>query len=392
MQDTLGGVNANEKTPQEMKAILNAFSASQALIEFEPDGAIITANQNFLATMGYSLTEIQGKHHSMFALPEVTNTPEYAQFWQDMRNNMFKAGQFSRIDKNGNEVWLQAAYNPILDDAGRVVKVIKNCVNITDSKRAEFEVMERQQKMATDFESSIKGIAGAVSSASTEMQSSAEALSATADETSNKANTVAAASEQLSSSISEISSQVGRSASISNEAVSEATRSEEQIQGLAEAEDKIGQVVNLINDIAGQTNLLALNATIEAARAGDAGKGFAVVASEVKSLATQTAKATEEISGQISAIQNATKDAVAAISGISKTINEISEIATTISSAVEEQGAATQEVASNISGVTSAASETGHSASQVLEAAAELSKQSEMLGSEADKFLAEMRS
>lgn len=253
-------------------------------------------------------------------------------------------------------------------------------------------VVTKNEKLAKDFEVNVKSIAEAVSAASTEMQSSAEALAATAEETSDKANTVAAASEELSSSINEISQQVGRSATISAEAVSEANRSENQIQGLVLAADKIGEVVNLINDIAGQTNLLALNATIEAARAGEAGKGFAVVASEVKSLATQTAQATEQISGQISSIQNATKDTVAAISGISKIINEINEIATAISSAVEEQGAATQEVATNISGVTSAASETGHSASQVLEAASELSKQSESLGSESDHFLAEMRS
>ncbi|MEK9754596.1 MAG: methyl-accepting chemotaxis protein, partial [Rhodospirillaceae bacterium] len=173
---------------------------------------------------------------------------------------------------------------------------------------------------------------------------------------------------------------------IASQAVEGAQQSSTRIQSLAQAADTIGKVVDLINDIASQINLLALNATIEAARAGEAGKGFAVVASEVKSLANQTSKATQEISGQI-----ATREAVTSITDISKVINEMSEIAMTISSAVEEQGAATQEVTTNITGVTSAAGETSQSAGQVLDAAGELSRQSEKLGQESDTFLAEMR-
>jgi methyl-accepting chemotaxis protein len=187
--------------------------------------------------------------------------------------------------------------------------------------------------------------------------------------------------------------------------VEQANRTNTQVEGLAEAAQKIGDVVKLINDIAGQTNLLALNATIEAARAGEAGKGFAVVASEVKSLATQTAKATEEIGSQISTIQSATKDSVQAIQEIGKTIAEINQIATTIASAVEEQGAATREIArnvqqaasgttevtSNISGVNQAASETGAAATQVLSSAGELAKQGETLRLKVDEFVAKVR-
>ncbi|MDH5749889.1 MAG: methyl-accepting chemotaxis protein [Rhodospirillales bacterium] len=254
-----------------------------------------------------------------------------------------------------------------------------------------WSVITAQVRMADNFESNIKSVVETVSSASTEMQSTAGAMAATAEEANSQASTVAASAEQLSASISEISQQVTRSASISNEAVQEANRANDMVQGLADAASKIGDVVNLINDIASQTNLLALNATIEAARAGEAGKGFAVVASEVKNLANQTAKATDEIGGQIGDIQSATKGAVDAIQGISKTIQEISEIATTISSAVEEQGAATQEVTTNITGVTTASSETGQAATQVLEAAGELSKQAEHLGNEVDAFLVEIR-
>jgi len=272
-------------------------------------------------------------------------------------------------------------------------------VNAIDSREGDYigamltwSVVTRQVKMANDFESNIGAVVGSVSAASTEMQSTAESMAATAEETNNQAAAVASASEQLTASVNQISQQVSRSSDISKNAVVEAERSNEMILGLAEAANKIGQVVGLITDIASQTNLLALNATIEAARAGEAGKGFAVVASEVKNLASQTAKATDEISEQINSIQSATSDSVKAIQGITSTINEISQITLTISSAVEEQSAATQEVTGNITGVTTASAETGSAATQVLEAARELSQQAEHLGSQVDDFLVEIRS
>ena len=285
--------------------------------------------------------------------------------------------------------------------------------------RAEAEKRAAMNKMADEFEASVKGIVQMVSSAATEMQSTAQTLSSTAEETSRQSTAVAAASEEastnvqtvasaaeeLSSSIAEISRQVTESSRIAGQAVSDAGRTNAQVQALADAAQKIGDVVKLINDIAGQTNLLALNATIEAARAGEAGKGFAVVASEVKSLATQTAKATEDIGAQVKAIQGATQDSVKAIQTIAQTIGRMNEIATTIASAVEEQGAATKEIArniqqasagtaevsSNIAGVTKAASETGASSTQVLQAASELSKQSETLNLQVDGFVRKIR-
>ncbi|MGE5539128.1 MAG: methyl-accepting chemotaxis protein [Gemmatimonas sp.] len=285
--------------------------------------------------------------------------------------------------------------------------------------RAEAEKKEALRKLADDFEASIRGVVETVSSASTELQTTAQAMSATAEQTNQQASAVAAASEQasanvqtvatageeLSSSISEIGRQVGQSSRITQGAVEQATKTNVQIKTLAEAANRIGDVVKLINDIAGQTNLLALNATIEAARAGEAGKGFAVVASEVKSLATQTAKATEEISAKIAEMQNATGESVQAIQTITETISTINEIATTIASAIEEQGAATQEIArnvqqaakgtqevsSNIGGVTQAASETGAAAAQVLASSSELAKQGELLRSKVDTFIATVR-
>jgi len=230
-------------------------------------------------------------------------------------------------------------------------------------------------------------------------------VAAAADQAAANVTTVAAAAEELGSSVEEIGRQVQGSATLSREAVSEAAQTTTFVRDLSEAAQRIGDVVAMISTIAGQTNLLALNATIEAARAGEAGRGFAVVASEVKALATQTAKATEEISGQIALIQTSTGRAVQAIGSITGRIREIDGVATTIAAAVEQQGAATQEivrnvtqaatgtgeVTSNIAGVAGAAEETGTAAGQVLGAASALSRQSEHLSAEIARFLATVR-
>jgi methyl-accepting chemotaxis protein len=285
--------------------------------------------------------------------------------------------------------------------------------------RAEADKRADMSMLANDFEASVKGVVQTVSSASTQLQTTAASMSSTAEETSRQAQAVSAASEQatanmqmvassaeeLTSSVNEIGRQVVQATKIAGQAVIEAEGANETVQSLSEAAQKIGTVVKLISDIASQTNLLALNATIEAARAGEAGKGFAVVASEVKNLANQTAKATDEISAQVTAMQGATSESVHAIGRISETIREINGIAATIASAVEEQGAATQEIARNvqqaavgtsevstsISGVTRAAADTGVASSQVLDSAGVLSKDAEALRAEVDSFIAKVR-
>ena len=284
---------------------------------------------------------------------------------------------------------------------------------------AKIERGRRVDGITRSFETVIGEIVQTVSSASTQLEASAGTLSATAErsqalttavaaasgEASTSVQSVASATEELSSSVNEISRRVQESARMATDAVGQARVTNDRVSELSKAASRIGDVVELINTIAGQTNLLALNATIEAARAGDAGRGFAVVASEVKALAEQTAKATGEIGQQISGIQAATQDSVNAIKEISGTIEKLSEISSTIASAIEEQGAATQEisrnvqqaaqgtqqVSSNIADVQRGASETGSASSQVLTAAQSLSSDSNRLKREVGKFLDSVR-
>jgi len=285
--------------------------------------------------------------------------------------------------------------------------------------RAEAERKATMHRLADEFQAAVGGIVEAVSSASSQLESAAGTLTKTAENTQQLSNTVAAdsdeassnvqsvasATEEMTSSVNEIARQVQESSRIATEAVSQAQKTDKRIGELSQAAGRIGDVVKLITAIAEQTNLLALNATIEAARAGDAGRGFAVVASEVKQLASQTAKATEEIGTQIAGMQTATQDSVAAIKEIGGTIGRISEIASTIAAAVEEQGAATQEiarnvgeaakgttrVASNITDVKRGASETGSASAQVLSSAQSLSGESTHLKIEVEKFLSTIR-
>nr|WP_249780229.1 methyl-accepting chemotaxis protein [Bradyrhizobium sp. dw_411] len=320
--------------------------------------------------------------------------------------------------ERGDEVGKMAATVQIFKDNALRIRGLEK-VEAETQQRAAAERRTAMESIANDFERSVKGIVSSVATAAKGMQTTAQSMTATAsdasaraatvgaasDSASNNVGTVAAAAEELSSSVTEISRQVTRSSEIASKAVDDAERTNATVQVLSTGAEKIGEVVKLIHSIAAQTNLLALNATIEAARAGESGRGFAVVASEVKALANQTAKATEEISAQVAAMQSSTSDAVLSIGGITETIAQMSEITVSIATSIDQQGEATREIARNIQsvaagsseisahigGVTSAAAATGLAASDVLSNARELDNQSGMLRNAVDEFLAKVR-
>ncbi len=315
--------------------------------------------------------------------------------------------------ERGDEIGAMARAVQVFKDG--LIEADRLAAAEAEEQRAKQRRNEAVERLVRDFEGTVSGALESVGASAGQLDGTARgmaevarrtsgeatAASAAAGQTSANVQTVASATEEMASSIHEIGRQVARSTAIAGQAVEQATHSNGMVRGLAETAQKIGEVVQLINNIASQTNLLALNATIEAARAGEAGKGFAVVASEVKNLATQTARATEDIGAQVQAIQAATGGAVTAIQGITDTIAAIDDISTAIAAAVEQQAAATQEISrnvqqaasgthevtGNIERVSTAAGETGTAASQVLGAAGDLSRQADTLRHEVERFL-----
>ena len=384
---TVEKVRANDAAGQ-----LAAIGRSQAVVEFDMDGTVRGANENFLRTMGYSLEEVKGRHHAMFVGDELRNSAEYREFWARLNRGESVSGEFKRVARGGRELWIQCWYNPILDLDQKPFKVVKYASDVTAQVKLRLQMAEVLQGVARN--------ASMLNSASEELAAVSQQMSANAEETSAQASTVSSAAEQVSrnvqtvatgteemtASIREIAKNAADAARVAGSAVSVAAKTNTTVAKLGESSAEVGKVIKVITSIAQQTKLLALNATIEAARAGEAGKGFAVVANEVKELAKETAKATEDISQKIEAIQSDTRGAVTAIEQISNIINQINDIQSTIASAVEEQTATTNEIsrnvaesargtediARNITGVAHAAKDTSAGAARALTAASAL--------------------
>lgn len=304
---------ATDITEQKLKAAdgsgqLAAITKSQAVIEFNMDGTIRSANQNFLDAMGYTLHEIQGRHHSMFVEPKERDSAGYREFWQSLNRGQFQAAEYKRIAKAGREIWIQASYNPILDLNGKPFKVVKYATDITA------QAVGRKKAEAA------RGLIDAV----------------------------AAGSEEMSASIREIAETMSKSRQTAGVATTKVEAADQQAERLNTATQAMSGIVEMIGNITGQINMLALNATIESARAGEAGRGFAVVASEVKNLANQAKKATDTISREIGSLTSIAGDVSGALSAIKAAIESVNEFIASTAAAVEEQSIVTSDMASNM--------------------------------------------
>lgn len=354
VKDEMGRVQkvvkiATDVTKSKMLAADNAgqvaaINRAQAVIEFNLDGTILTANENFLKAMGYDFSEIKGRHHRMFCTEEFANSAAYRALWDKLNRGEFDSGEYKRMGKGGREVWINASYNPVFDLNGKPYKVAKYATEITKVKHM-IQAVEETARVLSSSSQELTATATEMSNMAGHTSQEAVVASAAAEEVAAGVQTVATNIEEMVASIKEISRSTIESSEMAKTTMARAQETNKTITQLGVSSQEIGDVIKVISSIAQQTNLLALNATIEAARAGEAGRGFAVVANEVKELAKQTAKATHEITNKISAIQSDTQNAVQAIGGISQAVDKLNGISGVIAAAVEEQTATSNEVA-----------------------------------------------
>jgi PAS domain S-box-containing protein len=367
---------------------IEAIGRVQAIIEFTLDGHVTVANENFCKTMGYTMDEIRGRHHSLFVDPAHVSSPEYAAFWSELKSGRFQAREFQRVGKNGRQVVLNASYNPILDESGKVAKIVKFATDVTDRVHAVTEIgaslnrlaggdlaFRLEQPFARDFESlrqnfneAIDKLGRALSSVSettTRIDTGTREIAAGADDLSKRTEQQAASLEETAAALDQITVNVGNSTKRTNEARSVAAQAnqsaeksaevvshaEEAMRKIEESSGQISSIISVIDEIAFQTNLLALNAGVEAARAGEAGKGFAVVAQEVRELAQRSAQAAKEIktliqhsSSEVEGGVRLVRDAGTALKTIGRFIVEINDHMEAIATSAKEQATGLTEV------------------------------------------------
>ncbi|PCK82445.1 methyl-accepting chemotaxis protein [Rhizobium sophoriradicis] len=353
-------ITAAKKQAVEDSGKLEAISRSQAVIEFTPKGEILTANENFCQAMGYSLAEITGKHHSMFCDPAYVRTEDYGSFWRRLANGEFIANEFVRFGKGGREIWIQAAYNPIVDADGKVYKVVKFATDVTErmsaismlgsalrqlsegdlTRTVETPFVPSMEQLRHDFNTAVTGLAetmktigengSTIAAGSREIGESADSFSKRTEQQAASIEETAAALEQITTTVNDSSrraEEAGRLVAMTKQG---AEQSGVVVRNAVAAMDQIEQssreitnIIGVIDDIAFQTNLLALNAGVEAARAGEAGKGFAVVAQEVRELAQRSANAAKEIKALINTSSDLVKNGVGLVGQTGKALEEI---------------------------------------------------------------------
>ena len=443
-----GGKDAQARTIRELQGTIDAIGRSQAVIEFELDGTVITANQNFLSALGYSLAEIQGRHHSLFIDPAEADSPEYRAFWRDLNRGEFVASTFRRLGKGGREVWIQAAYNPVLDATGKPIKVVKLAIDITEKEKdrlrieAERAVFAKEQeavvadlagglrrlsegdltaRIDTDFKGayarikedfnaaveSIRAAMSAIASSTHNLRGGSDEIASASGDLSKRTEQQAASLEETAAALDEITATVKRSAEGAKQASTAASGAKadaersgevvrEAVNAMSEIEQssgKISQIIGVIDEIAFQTNLLALNAGVEAARAGDAGRGFAVVAQEVRALAQRSAEAAKEIktliSNSTSQVSRGVKlvgETGAALVGIVGKVTEIDGLISEIAQSAQEQATGLNQVNGAVNHMDQVTQQNAAMVEQATAAAANLRSETLELTRHVDRF------
>ena len=382
-------ITATKLKSADFEGKLEAISKAQAVIEFNLDGTIQTANENFLATLGYSLNEIQNKHHRLFCDESYTRSNEYRDFWEKLNRGEFVTGEFKRLGKGGKEIWINASYNPILDMNGRPFKVVKFASDVTEAKKKKQEFDVLVGKTAQDFAVKAKGIAEQAGTVAAGMQS----LGATTEE-------MNASVEELSASIDSIAMNCKNADTLAKATQQEAdvgskavSKSIESMELINKSSEEISEIVKVISEIASQTNLLAFNAAIEAARAGEHGLGFSVVADEVRKLAERSSQATKEISKLINeSVKRVTQGGAISkqageafekiVAGVAKTTQAISEI----SVSAQEQQTAARDVSSAIQHVAEATEKSATASDLIAQGTKELGAGADELAKNVEKF------